>query len=139
MTKKILLPEDANLILMDVVPKYEFNIHMGTSIKNLQELADTLEIMDENTFKHHVTNEKNDFSNWVRDAVGDISLSKDLLKAKTREKSFKLVSQRIKQIEKLSGHPARDKTGFFTNELFIGLLLGLILGFLISAIIQGLI
>lgn len=139
MTKKILLPEDANLILMDVVPKYEFNIHMGTSIKNLQELADALEIMNENTFKHHVTNEKNDFSNWVRDAVGDISLSKDLLKAKTREKSFKLVSQRIKQIEKLSGHPARDKTGFFTNELFIGLLLGLILGFLISAIIQGLI
>jgi len=139
MARKILFSKDINPILMDVVPKHEFNIHMGTSIKNLQELAEALEIMNDGAFKHHVTKDRNDFSNWVRNVIEDISLSKNLLKAKTREKSFKLVSQRIKQIEKLSGHPARDKTGFFTNELFIGLLLGLILGFLISAIIQGLI
>ena len=86
--KNNLLPEDANLILNDVVPKHEFNIHMGTSIKNLQELAEALEIMDNDAFKHHVTKEKNDFSNWVKDIIEDVELSNDLLKAKTRKKTF---------------------------------------------------
>ena len=125
---------------MDVVPKHQFNIHMGTSIKNLQELADALEIMDNAAFKHHVTKDKNDFSNWVRDIICDVDLSNDLLKAKTREKSFKAVSQRIKQLEKLkNGHTTKDKTSLFTNEFLIGLFLGLVLGFLISAIINRLI
>jgi len=139
MTKKILFPKDANQKLMDVVPKHQFNIHMGTSIKNLQELADALEIMDDTAFKHHVTKDKNDFSNWVRDIICDVDLSNDLLKAKTREKSFKAVSKRIKQIEKLGEYPTKGKTGFFTNEFLIGLVLGLVLGFLISAIINRLI
>jgi len=139
MTKKILFSKNANPILMDVVPKHEFNIHMGTSIKNLQELADALEIMDDTAFKHHVTKDKNDFSNWVGDAIGDIILSKDLMKAKTSEKAFKEVNKRIKQIEGPSGHSTKIQTNFFTNEFLIGLVLGLVLGFLISAIINRLI
>ena len=139
MARKILFSKDKNPILMDVVPKHEFNIHMGTSIKNLQELAEALEIMNDGAFKHHVTKDRNDFSNWVRNVIEDVSLSKNLLKAKTREKSFKLVSQRIKQIEKLSGHVAKDKTNLFTDRFLIGLILGLVLGFVISAIINGLV
>ena len=139
MARKILFSKDINPILMDVVPKHEFNIHMGTSIKNLQELAEALEIMNDGAFKHHVTKDRNDFSNWVRNVIEDVSLSKNLLKAKTREKSFKLVSQRIKQIEKLSGHVAKDKTNLFTDRFLIGLILGLVLGFVISAIINGLV
>jgi len=135
--KKILFPEDTNLIMMDVVPNHEFNIHMGTSIKNLHELADALEIMDENTFKHHVTKGKNDFSNWVKDIIEDVELSKDLLKAKTRKKAFEAVNQRIEQLK--NGHVAKDKTNLFTDRFLIGLILGLVLGFLISAIINGLV
>jgi len=138
--KKILFPEDTNLIMMDVVPNHEFNIHMGTSIKNLHELADALEIMDENTFKHHVTKGKNDFSNWVKDIIEDVELSKDLLKAKTRKKAFEAVNQRIEQLKKLkSVCVAKDKTNLFTDRFLIGLILGLVLGFVISAIINGLV
>ena len=136
-TKKILFPEDISLIMMDVVPKHEFNIHMGTSIKNLQELAEALEIMDEDTFKHHVTKDRNDFSNWVKDIIEDVELSKDLLKAKTRKKAFEAVSQRIEQLK--SGHVAKDKINLFTDKFLIGLILGLVLGFLISAIINRLV
>ncbi len=135
--KNNLLPENANLILSDVVPKHEFSIHMGISIKNLRELAEALEIMDDDAFKHHVTKEKNDFSNWVKDIIEDVELSKDLLKAKTRKKAFEAVSQRIEQLK--SGHVAKDKINLFTDKFLIGLILGLVIGFVISAIINGLV
>ena len=140
MVRKILFPEDAKLILMDVVPKHYFNLHMGASIRNLQELAETLEIMDDVTFKHHVTKGKNDFSSWVRDVINDVDLSKDLLKAKNRKKAFEAVSQRVEQLKELKKeYLVKEKLKFFNNEFFIGLLLGLILGFVISAIINSLI
>jgi len=140
MIKKILLPEDVNLILMDVTPNQHFNLHMGTSIKNLQELAEALEIMDDDAFKHHVTKDKNDFSNWVKNVIYDVDLSKDLFNAKSRKKAFDVVSQRIEQLKKLrSGYATKDKTNLFTDRFLIGLVLGLVLGFLISAIINGLI
>ena len=140
MARKILFSKDINPILMDVVPKHEFNIHMGTSIKNLQELAEALEIMNDGAFKHHVTKDRNDFSNWVRNVIEDIGLSKDLLKAKTRKRAFEAVSHRINQLKNLkSGHVAKDKTNLFTDRFLIGLILGLVLGFVISAIINGLV
>lgn len=140
MIKKILLPEDVNLILMDVTPNQHFNLHMGASVRNLQGLAEALEIMDDTTFKHHVTKDKNDFSNWVNNVICDTELSKDLFKAKSRKKAFEAVSQRVEQLEKLkSVHVAKDKTNLFTDRFLIGLILGLVLGFVISAIINRLI
>jgi len=136
--RKILFPEDAKLILMDVVPKHEFNIHMGTSIKNLQELADALEIMDENTFKHHVTKDKNDFSNWIRDVINDIDLSKELLKAKTREETLKTVRKRIEELDKLQkSYCPKEQLRCGVREFFCGLIIGIILGLIIAAIRAG--
>jgi len=87
-----------------------------------------------------VTKEKNDFSNWVKDIIEDVELSNDLLKAKTRKKTFETVSQRIEQLEKLkSGLVVKDKTNFFTDRFLIGLIFGLALGFVISAIINNLV
>ena len=125
---------------MDVVPKHEFNIYMGSSIKNLQELADALEIMDEDTFKHHVTKDRNDFSNWVMNVICDTELSKDLLNAKTRENTLEITKQRVKQLKKLKiNNLIKENLPPFNNEFLIGLVLGLVLGFLISAIINRLI
>ena len=139
-TNKILFPKDTDTILMDVVPKHEFNIHMGPSIKNLQELADALEIMDEDTFKHHVTKDRNDFSNWVNNVICDTELSQDLLNVKTREDALKITKQRVKQLKKLKiNNLIKENLPPFNNEFLIGLVLGLVLGFLISAIINGLI
>jgi len=140
MAKKILFPEDAKSILSDVNPENKFNLHMGTSIVNLGELAEALEIIDDVSFKHHVTKEKNDFSNWVRDIIGDIELSNDLLKAETRKKAFEIVSQRIEHLKGLKkDYPIKEKVSLINNEFFIGLLLGLVIGFVISAIINILI
>ncbi len=137
--RKILFPEDANLILTDVIPKHYFNLHMGTSIRNLQELADALEIMDENTFKHHVTKDKNDFSNWVKDVVCDIDLSKELLKAKTREEALKIMKKRIGKLDKLQrSYCPKEQLRCCVMEFFYGLAIGILLGLIIAAIRAGL-
>jgi len=137
--RKILFPEDAKLILMDVVPRHYFNLHMGAFVRNLQELADALEIMDENTFKHHVTKDRNDFSNWVRDVIYDIDLSRDLLKAKTREEALKTVRKRVEELDKLQrSYCPKEQLRCGVREFFCGLVIGIILGLIIAAIRAGL-
>jgi len=42
-----------------------FVLECGTNLKNLKELAQALENMEEHIFKHHVNEYRNDFSTWV--------------------------------------------------------------------------
>jgi hypothetical protein len=64
-------------------------------VKNLPELKAALEQMTEETFRYHSNETKNDFSNWVRDVIGDEKLSRDLQKSTTREQAAKSVAERI--------------------------------------------
>lgn len=56
----------------------------GRVVKNLEELATALKEMPEETFYYHVTKDNNDFSNWVRDVIGDVTLANQLGKAGTQ-------------------------------------------------------
>jgi hypothetical protein len=67
----------------------------GRYLKNLQELEAALEKMTEETFRYHSNQTKSDFSNWVRDVIGDEKLSRDLQKSATREQAAKSVAERI--------------------------------------------
>ena len=67
----------------------------GKVMKNLVELREALDNMSEETFRYHSREERNDFSIWVRDVVGDESLAGDLRKAKSRAQSSKAVAERI--------------------------------------------
>jgi len=87
MAKKILFPEDAKSILSDVNPEHKFNLHMGTSILSLEELAEALEIMDDVSFEHHVTKEKNDFSNWINHVFNEKKLADELKEVRTIEET----------------------------------------------------
>jgi hypothetical protein len=64
-------------------------------LKNLPELGVALKHMDEETFRHHSSKSRNDFSNWVRDVIGDEKLSRDLLKSATRAQAAKSVDDRV--------------------------------------------
>ena len=46
-----------------------FYLHNGMTIKDLDELAVALNLMDRETFEYHVNNDKNDFSNWVKEII----------------------------------------------------------------------
>ena len=85
MPKKIEnVPEDKAFWLCD-----------GRVLRNLNDLSEALKNMDKGVFDHHVNNEKNDFSSWIRDVVGDDRLAKGLMKIKTVKGTLKKISTKI--------------------------------------------
>ena len=99
MSKQISL-DDAYRILADVMPEQCFWVNNGPIIRNLQEMADTLNYMRDETFKHHVNEEKNDIANWIRDVLKDEELANSLMKIKSKEKILKEIKNRIKFLER---------------------------------------
>ncbi len=67
--------------LEDVHKDKVFWCHDNRVMKNLDELVAALRKMSDDTFRYHVTKDKNDFSKWVRDVIGDSTLAEDLQKA----------------------------------------------------------
>jgi len=74
----------------------------GRVFKNLKELLTGLREMSKDTFNFHVNRYKNDFSNWIRDVIGDKKLAEDLMKARTKNAATKIVSTRIRTLEKFA-------------------------------------
>jgi hypothetical protein len=87
--------EEANKRLGDVPDEKRFWCQDGRVIKNLKELEEALNDMSDETFHYHLGEGRNDFSNWIRDVVGDNKLANDLSKAKSRIQASKTVAQRI--------------------------------------------
>lgn len=94
-------PEEAKRILADVAEEKVFWCHDGSVFKNLIELKNALGKMSDETFSYHVNDEKNDFSNWIRDVIGDGKLAKDLLKFKDRTSTLKRIRNRINQLNRM--------------------------------------
>jgi hypothetical protein len=89
----------AEKMLGDVPAEKRFWCQDGQVLKNLPELEKALRNMKEATFRHHASEARNDFSNWVRDVIGDEKLSSDLLKSTTRAQAAKSVASRIASLK----------------------------------------
>ena len=81
--------------LGNVSQERQFWCHDGCCLKNLEELEVALEQMAEETFRYHSNEAKSDFSNWVRDAIGDDKLSRDLQKSTTQAQAAKSIADRV--------------------------------------------
>jgi hypothetical protein len=81
--------------LGDVPADKVFWVNNGGILKNLGELAVAFKEISNEQFAFHVNKEKNDFSNWVKDVVGDKALAGSLLKTKTKAAALKAVKARI--------------------------------------------
>lgn len=66
--------------------EHYFIVVDGSALKSLRELAEALDTMSDDAFYYHVTKEKNDFANWVRDVFNEAGLAEKLVNAQTREK-----------------------------------------------------
>jgi len=67
----------------------------GRTLKNLVELEVALSEMSDETFRYHSNETKSDFSNWVRDVIGDEKLASDLKRSANRLEAKKSVAERI--------------------------------------------
>jgi hypothetical protein len=82
-------------LLVKVPSADVFYCHDGSVFADLRELAEGLEAMSDETFAYHSNLEKQDFSNWVRDIVGDEELANDLAKATNRLQAAEYLVARI--------------------------------------------
>ena len=86
--------------LADVSQDRQFWCQDGRVLKSLQELESALREMGEDTFRHHSSEARNDFSNWVRGVIGDEKLARDLSKSKTITQAAGKVADRIAWLKK---------------------------------------
>jgi len=77
-TTKRTVKKQKEKILKDAPVEHYFILYDGEPVKNVKELADTLERIRDDIFYHHVNDEKHDFANWVRDVFEDDELATEL-------------------------------------------------------------
>ena len=94
--------EEARRILTQVDGDRCFWINNGPVLKNLDELYMALSEMKKETFTHHANAEKNDFSSWVKEVLGDTKLAEDLSKIKSKKGMALKVKQRIMYLKKVA-------------------------------------
>lgn len=94
------LKEEAKKFLASVPEEYVFRCNDGRILRNMQELKDAFNGMTDDTFTYHSNAEKKDFSNWVRDIIGDERLAKDLEKAANRAQAIRQVASRVSILSK---------------------------------------
>jgi len=71
----------------------------GRVFKSLKDLATALNDMTEEIYLRHANGDRNDFSNWVHDVVGDVTLAYQLRKAKSRVTAARRVNERLEWLE----------------------------------------
>ena len=69
-------------------------------LKNLQELSDFFPQINDETYSHHVNGDKNDFSKWVNDIIGEKKLANELLSSKNKNYAAKKLSSRLALLKK---------------------------------------
>lgn len=75
----------ANTIKRDAPETSYFVLCNGKPVKNIKELADVMEELEDQIFNHHVTPDKNDFATWIKDIFKDIELAEKLAGLKDKK------------------------------------------------------
>ena len=91
---------EARQLLGDVAPEKCFWTCDGRVFKNMEELANGLQAMSDETFKCHANSEKNDFSVWVNEVIGDSKLGNELISSKTRDSAARKAMVRVDILKK---------------------------------------
>ena len=95
--------------LKDVSPDKVFYFRNGTKARNLYELAQGINGIDDDTFKFHCNSDHDDFANWIGGALGDIQLSQKLRRIKDRKKYLLTINNRIHFLERKSHNSQLNK------------------------------
>ncbi len=76
-----------------------FWVRDGKILRNLKDLEWALREISEETFNHHVGENRNDFAKWTVEVLLDLDLSQAMQKAKNRKEMVKLVQAALKNYE----------------------------------------
>lgn len=95
--------DEAKRYLYDCPPEQCFWVNNGAIIKNLEDLANALPDMSDETYGYHASKDKNDFQKWVCDVIGDKKLADDLSSSKNKYSALKKVRSRLISLKKIAG------------------------------------
>lgn len=88
-------------VLSDCRPDTAFWTCHGKIIRNIYELADSIDSMNDPSFMYHVNddNQKNDFAKWISEALEDGELGHSLKKIRDKGDYVRIIRERIKELE----------------------------------------
>ena len=69
----------------------------GREVKSLFELSQALEDMPEDVFNHHVSDEGNDFSNWVQHVMKNKSLADSIAAVKDKKSIQEVIRAKLEK------------------------------------------
>ena len=82
--------------LLSIVPEHNaFRCCDGRVVRSVRDLGKTLAHMADDTFTYHANSNKNDFSNWIKDVIGDEKLARHLSRTSDRRQTLRELSDRI--------------------------------------------
>ena len=87
--------QDAERLFADVPENRSFWCCDGRIFRSMRDLSAGLANMSDETFAYHLNDEKNDFSNWLKDVIEDEKLAKDMEASITRQQAAKMVNERV--------------------------------------------
>lgn len=122
--------------LEDVHPDHVFRLKGGGTIKNLYELANELAMMDEEVFRHHVNDERNDFYNWVLHIVRDKHLARVFSEIRDRRLMLAAVEKRIQELENPSPKASAQHHWHLTaRDYLLGIVIGAVAMLMMSRLL----
>lgn len=95
--------DEARRYLNDAAPEQSFWVNNGPILKNMEELVNVLPQISDEIFRHHVNSEKNDFSTWINEVIGDKKLANDLLSSKSKDSALQKIRNRLNSLKKKAG------------------------------------
>lgn len=74
--------------------QHVFILHDGSQLKDLFDLAQALEDIQEHVFRHHVNDDRHDFANWVQNVLDEHSLADEMREARKHPESHERIIYR---------------------------------------------
>lgn len=89
-------PKKVRIKFIKRIPQEKkFVLCNGKFIANIKDLADVLGRLEDGTFAHHVNNERNDFSEWIKHIHQDHALAQKIQDIRERKKMQMTIYQHI--------------------------------------------
>ncbi|MBU1976204.1 MAG: hypothetical protein KKG59_07415 [Nanoarchaeota archaeon] len=93
------------MYLSDVPEENKFYVQNGNILRNLEDLAHELSSMHDDTFRHHVNDERNDFYAWVNHCIQDKYLANKIGARYYKGDMYKTVVRRVNGLKGLYHKP----------------------------------
>jgi len=82
-------------ILGEAPTEKHFIVSDGKKLKNVKDLIDSLETMNDDTFRYHANEFKNDFATWLRDVFSHENLARDMEMVKHRLEAQRVLMKKL--------------------------------------------